>query len=535
MLTNKLRMTRTPRSGTNFRLLPVGSLLPIAALVLFASAGWGQAATYYLDSMSGDDSKHPGTSPTTAWQSLARANATTLQPGDKLLLKAGCTWTGQLHPKGSGNATNRITLDRYGEGPRPVIHGGGLAGGAVLLRNQQFWSIRNLEVSNHGSPAPKKMGILIRNESVGTLSGIEVSNCFIHDVVGDLANYRDGKESGGIVFVVTAGNLAVPSRWDDVRIENNTIQDVARNGILMQSQWINKPQYANSSWRGHGAYTVSTNIRIAGNRLERIGGDGIIPWCVKGAVIERNFVRQVNNNALKQGHAAIWPYFCEDVLFQFNEVCETKTKFDGMAFDFDNGNQRCIYQYNYSHDNEGGFLNMCCDGNANGNIARYNISQNDGCLPGSRVFLVHGHGNHGYQVHNNTIYVRNGNPAMFEQGADSSGSSILFQNNIFINAGSGPFRAAKGCRFERNLYSGLGHIGDDARKILADPRLVSAGSGRLGLDSLAGYVLSVGSPAIGAGLLIQPNGGRDFWGNPVSDTANPSIGAFSGTPLLNNN
>ena len=499
-------------------------------LVSLASQATTYAATYYLDAVGGDDSKHPGTSPSTAWQSLDKANATSFQPGDKLLLKAGCTWTGRLHPKGSGNVTNWIVLDRYGEGPRPVVNGGGAAGGAVLLQNQQYWSIRNLEVFGEGSPAAKKMGILVRNESVGTLSGIEVSNCFVHDVAGDLANYRDGKESGGIVFVITAANLAVPSQWNDIRIVNNTIQDVARNGILMQSQWINNPQDPNSSWKGHGAYTTSTNVRIAGNRLERIGGDGIIPWCLKGAIIESNFVRQANNNSLKQGHAAIWPYFCEDVVFQFNEVCETKTKFDGMAFDFDNGNQRCIYQYNYSHDNEGGFLNMCCDGNANGNIARYNISQNDGCLAGSRVFLVHGHGNHGYQVYNNTVYVRNGNPAMFEQGADSSGSSILFQNNIFVNAGSGPFRAAKGCRFERNLYFGSGHVADDAQKILADPRLASPGSGRLGLDSLHGYKLCVGSPALGTGLLIKANGGRDFWGNPVSASAASNIGADNGTP-----
>ena len=358
----------------------------------------------------------------------------------------------------------RIVLDRYGEGPKPIIHGGGIAGGAVLLENQHYWSIRNLEVTNQGSPVPKKMGILIRNNSVGTLSGIEVTNCDIHDVVGDMTDYRDGKESGGIVFYITAANLSVPSRWDDIRIEDNTVHDVARNGILMQSQWINKPNDPNSSWRGHGGYTASTNIRIAGNRLERVGGDGIILWCVKGATVERNFVRQSNNNSLKQGHAAVWPYFCEDVVFQHNEVCETKTKFDGMAFDFDNSNQRCVYQYNYSHDNEGGFLNMCCDGNANANIARYNISQNDGSVAHSRVFLVHGNGNHGYQVYNNTVYVRDGNPAMFEQGADSSGSSIVFMNNIFMNAGSGAFVAPKGCRFERNLYFGSGHIASDAER-----------------------------------------------------------------------
>jgi len=96
---------------------------------------------------------------------------------------------------------------------------------------------------------------------------------------------------------------------------------------------------------------------------------------------------------------------------------------------------------------------MCCDGNANGNIARYNVSQNDGCIAGSRVFLVHGHGNHNYRVHNNAVYAGRGNPAMFQQGADSSGSSILFKNNIFINAGTGSFRAPKGCQFENNSHS----------------------------------------------------------------------------------
>lgn len=497
-------------------------------LLLLMPPAFVTAANYHVDSGAGNDA-NDGLTPATAWRSLEKANAALLQPGDRLLLKSGSVWTGQLHPNGSGVAEKRIVLDCYGEGPRPVIHGGGIASGTVLLVNQQYWSIRNIEVTNQGSTAPKKMGILIRNNAVGMLSGIEVTGCVIHDVVGELADYRDGKESGGIVFTINVANLSMPSKWDDVRIENNILHDVTRNGILLQSQWVNKPADTNSSWRGHGAYTPSTNIRIAHNRLERIGGDGIILWCAKGAMVEHNFVRQANNNTLKQGHAAVWPYFCEDVIFQYNEVCETKTKYDGMAFDFDNSDQRCIYQYNYSHDNEGGFLNMCCDGNGNGNIARYNISQNDGCVAGSRVFLVHGHGNHGYQVYNNTIYAGNGNPKMFEQGADSSASTIEFKNNIFINMGKGTFSAPKGCTFERNLYFGQGHIAADAMKILADPCLLAPGSGAMGFSSVDGYKLAAGSPARGAGRMIIGAGMVDLWGNPVSKTSAPHIGAFSGS------
>ena len=152
------------------------------------------------------------------------------------------------------------------------------------------------------------------------------------------------------------------------------------------------------------------------------------------------------------------------------------------------------------------------------------------CLA-SRVFLVHGHGNHGYRVYNNTIYVRNGDPAMFEQGAESGGSSIAFQNNIFINAGTGTFLPPKGCQFECNLYFGTGHIEADPKKILADPRLQSPGSGKRGLDSVDGYKLMTGSHALDAGVPINDNGGRDYWGNQVSGTPSPHLGAFNGSAV----
>ena len=509
--------------------LPLRLLL--AACALTASIIPSNATTYHLDSTSGKDASD-GQSPATAWRSLAKASATTFQPGDRLLLKAGRTWTGQLHPKGSGTAADRLELNRYGEGTKPVIHGGGLNSGAVLLEDQQYWTIRNLEITNNGTTAPRKQGILIRNNCAGTLSGIEVRDCDIHDITGVMPEYADDKESGGIVFQITASNLTVPSKWTHVVIADNTIRNVNRSGILMKSMWINKPQDPNSNWPGHGTYLPSTNILIAGNTIENVGGDGIIPWCVGDSVVEHNFVRASNNQNLRQAHAGIWPYFCENVIFQFNEVCETKTKEDGMAFDFDNSNQNCIYQYNYSHDNEGGFLNMCCDGNANGNIARYNVSQNDGCLAGSRVFLVHGDGNHGYQIYNNTIYVKNGNPEMFHQGASSNGSDIMFRNNIFINLGSGPFVAPKGCAFDGNLYFGNGHIAADPHKILRDSKLVNAGSGGKGLASLNGYKLQSDSPALDAGLIISSNGGRDFWGNPVAAATAPHLGAGSATPAV---
>jgi len=93
-----------------------------------------RAASYHLDADSGNDSAD-GLTPATAWQSLAKANSVVYQPGDSLLLKSGAIWTGRLKPQGSGTLAARIVIDRYGAGPKPLIQGGGIAGGAVTLEN----------------------------------------------------------------------------------------------------------------------------------------------------------------------------------------------------------------------------------------------------------------------------------------------------------------------------------------------------------------------------------------------------------------
>ena len=49
---------------------------------------------YFLDATAGDDAA-AGTSRTTAWKTLDKASATTFAPGDRLLLKAGETWSDQ--------------------------------------------------------------------------------------------------------------------------------------------------------------------------------------------------------------------------------------------------------------------------------------------------------------------------------------------------------------------------------------------------------------------------------------------------------
>jgi hypothetical protein len=65
--------------------------------------------------------------------------------------------------------------------------------------------------------------------------------------------------------------------------------------------------------------------------------------------------------------------------------------------------------------------------------------------------------------------------------------------------------------------------------VTTNPLFVSPGGGGSTLASAAAYELQPSSPAIGAGEVISGNGGEDFFGNAVSSTADPDIGAYNGS------
>ena len=197
----------------------------------------------------------------------------------------------------------------------------------------------------------------------------------------------------------------------------------------------------------------------------------------------------------------------------------TRGDLDGQPFDCDGLCRNTTYQYNYSHDNEGGFMLICNwanrlkDFNTDG-VIRYNISQNDR----SKIFHYSGI-NTGFQIYNNTIYVGEGNNAVFSREDGVRGSSITYTNNIFYNEGNNfEYKSSKtACTFNNNLYYGNHPSSEpkDPNKLLADPKLVAPGTGGIGLGNVGGYKLLEGSPCIDAGVTISNNGGRDYFGNAL--------------------
>ncbi|MNC02631.1 hypothetical protein D3C75_500070 [compost metagenome] len=511
-----------------FRIFLALSLL-LSGFVLHVPDAYAQGNVYYVDSLRPDDSGD-GLSPATAWRSLDKVNATVFVPGDQILLKAGGTWSGQLYPKGSGTAGSPIVIGSYGTGNKPIINGNGLAaaadgtgGAAVYLYNQEYWEIRDLEVTNTGSTAVKRYGVSVVAADYGTARYIHLLNLTVHDVNG----INSDRKNGGIS--VQALGSTVSTKFDDVLIDNCTVYTVDRTGITLHSRWMNRGGIADA-----GPWNPWTNVIVQNNTIYDTGGDGIVVRVAQSPLIQYNTTHDIN---VRSGDANVgmWPFNTDDAVVQYNEAYLTRTTKDGQGFDSDYNTNRTIIQYNYSHDNEGGFLLICSAGNGNFNndtIARYNISQNDL----TRTIQVIGNVKNA-SIYNNTFYIGSSlstRPLLFDNwNGYPDGTTV--KNNIFYNLGSGGylFTSSTNNSFDSNVFYGNHPASEpaDANKLVSDPMLASPGSGGTGRDTVGGYKLLQGSPAIDSGVLIANNGGKDYWGNPVPYNGNTDRGANEGPGL----
>jgi hypothetical protein len=493
--------------------------------------------SYFIDNVSGSDA-NDGKSPTKAWQTITKVNGKIFFPGDSILFKNTGQWTGTLRPQGEGAAGKPIVIASYGTGSTLPIFNGNGALRTVYLSNQQYFEITNLEVTNAVTPGGKKRGIEVENVDRGTLTHIRIYNNNVHDVLGDNVKGQDG--SIGIMAVVRKGSSGQkPSWFDSVWIEGNVVKKVNRTAIGTSSDWRCKAEWGCTSGTG---YYPTTHLLIRNNYVEDAGGDGIVPIAADDALVEYNMVNGANRNSAT-ANAGMWCFDANRCVFQFNEAYRVKTAIDGEGYDVDFGQDSTIFQYNYSHDNEGGFMLLCTNvAGANTNaIVRYNVSQNDKY----RIVILNGNVQNA-QIYNNTMYLPAGSttrPIVIDNWGGAYPHDVYFRNNIFYLTAAGAWEqwdSITGAKvFDYNIVYGAHTAGEPtgSYNLTSDPLLVGPGTGTTGsftggvlsFGTVDGYQLQTGSPAFGAGTIITGNGGRDYWGNPVPAGVVPTIGAYQGT------
>ncbi len=371
----------------------------------------------------------------------------------------------------------------------------------------------------------------------GDIPGVVVKNIEVHDVNGEVDKNLQSKETGAGWGIYWSNRGSEDGRLVDALIQGCHIYRCERNGI---------------GGKGNGN-TRNLRLIVRQNLIEKVPGDAIIMNFCDSSIAEYNIARDFPRTLPESNAAAgIWPFNSNNTIIQFNEVSGHQAYLDGQGFDSDFWCTGTTIQYNYSHDNGGGFLLICGskdrspDGQSSpntGTIVRYNLSINDGGrIWGNHAHdfpVIYFHGNpEGTMIYNNTFYIGDkqeelaGTEPHFIKGIWGEPWSTSIFNNIFASlmpGGKIDMRKNKNTEIDNNLYYNVPTIVDkngpitDANKISADPKFLDMQGYEPG-----DYQLTPESSAIGAGRFIPDNGSRDFFGNPVSAAEQPNIGADNG-------
>ena len=181
-------------------------------------------ATYYVDP-NGLDSNN-GTSPATAWKTIAKVSGFSFASGDSVLFLRGASWAEQLTVSSDG-----VTFAAYGSGANPIINGTG-KGQCVYADTHSNLTLQNLHLTGggYGLAANIVSGLTVTGLEIdhATDSGIilgngtanaTVSNCIIHD------NGSSGTDGNGVGI---GGGGAAPH---DIVVQNNQIYNSYNDNV----------------------------------------------------------------------------------------------------------------------------------------------------------------------------------------------------------------------------------------------------------------------------------------------------------------
>jgi hypothetical protein len=412
------------------------------------------AKTYYIDQQSGND-QNVGTEKNLAWQSIEHVNTMVFQPGDSILFKNDAEWIGCLRPQGNGVKNKRIVIGSYGKGKAPVIDAQGkkeasdFMSASILLYNQEYWEIRDIEIRNFEKGNPEKptskAGILVLAKDAGILHDFKFENIKIANVNGSL----DTRENGGVYFNIITDKdpkNRIPTAFDKIYLNHCSFYNVDRGGFLSQSVWKTRDmnskfgEICNNSKVNN--WFPSKQILIEHCRFEDIGGNGLVTRVADSPIVQYNLF--VKCSSRTTGNAS-YPYNCDNALWQYNEACYTiynEGDIDASGFDSDYMCKNTTIQYNYSHHNDWGGLLVCSWGkleNAfnDGTIIRFNIFQNE------KHHMIRFSGNITNSLISNNLFVSNQEiddvMMWYKHWGKLWPDKTIIKDNVFFNQGTEKF------------------------------------------------------------------------------------------------
>lgn len=498
----------------------------------------GRAAqTFYVSSKGTDE--NDGLSPEKPMTFASLGNRY-FQPGDKILFKSGETFTGGSKITGFGSAAKRITVGTYGGAAKAKLQTRGDGVQVTLEVYADYVTIENLQISNRLG----RTGLNIGANHAGANKDIIVQNCVFKDINVEAETFLF--ETGAIQAI--AGGVE-PTWFENMTIRNNTIDNVARIGIFVKGKWQDRDSLVNGEYKnGNKPWYANKNVTIVGNTLNDVQGDVILVIGCNKTIIEKNYCNNsycIADATLKKhkdagqvtSMATIWTQNVDKAYIQYNEVGYNQMPVggnDGTAFDIDAYCTEHYIQYNYSHDNKGGFILLCefdlVEGSdwykmldASHHEIRYNLTVNDGSDTKNFIFI----GSKTLaqmNIYNNTVIQNKSNIKMlflFNPVKD-----YYFTNNIFFGAGAcniGQQSASQNVVIDNNVfYGGTPTCSTTGIKITnvknVDPKFVNAAFTNTAGKALRKEAIAAFTPKnkIAGATAVKNNGGKDINGTAIS-------------------
>jgi hypothetical protein len=280
----------------------------VGACVLLLSAK-AFATDYYISAAGSDLSA--GTSELQPWQTLERvykkwrgSSNPDFEPGDRILLRRGDTFSGKLYVAGTGTSQQPIVIGAYGSGNRPIIRadgyglqwapvpnhpacyqldiGDGNGAGAVFHRGQVIPAVAGHDISNvdaYLSTFPPTVAYGPHGGAPGLIYLCNLTDDFGAPIVPDYSDelyvFFTASELAGSYQIME--DLEIDSAYQAVNNEGNardvTLRRLDVHNILHQGIWF-----------GGG----SRNIAVLDSTFATLGSDAVYFAGTRGGHISGN-------------------------------------------------------------------------------------------------------------------------------------------------------------------------------------------------------------------------------------------------------
>ena len=344
--------------------------------------------TYYFDSVNGNN-QNDGLSENTPKQTIDEANriisSSVADIPIKILFKAGTTYTSTLKVVSfDAKEESPLQIGVYGETKETPYATFSASPNCVEISGSNV-RISGLELT---CPTADR-GFYVYTTEAGAMKNVVLKNNYLHDLnfrwndlsegnrpedvdydtinaVDVCPNNKYAYQYSAMYFMSSTGKFPGASWFENVWVEDNTIERVSRAGIFVTTDWARRPGLGWGNNRYHSdevGWYPHKNFNVLNNDISYTGGDAIVLIAVDGGFIQGN----TSYHAQYLGRAGyytagIWCHSSKNIVFQYNEAAYTHLPVgagDGQGFDIDIGNQNILFQYNYSHHNEGGGMLLC--------------------------------------------------------------------------------------------------------------------------------------------------------------------------------